>query len=137
MVAAGACWGAMSMHADDQLIPQGVGHVIPHPWSWCRWCSWSPPCVNGAACWLAAGARENADRGGGELPDRAPPSCSLAGVRAGSDRGAGCALGGQAWACPWFPAAGAAETSDAVKLSSCLGKETTGRPKPEIGRAHV
>ena len=60
--------------ADDQLIPDGADHVIPHPGPGVDGVTDRLLSSTGPAWWLAAGARENGDRGGRELPDRGPPS---------------------------------------------------------------
>ena len=40
-----------SARADDQLIPQGADHVIPHRWSLVGWCDCWSPLVNVGRAW--------------------------------------------------------------------------------------
>jgi hypothetical protein len=87
-------------HGDDQLIPQGVGHVIPHPgplllmiWSLLLMIWLAPPVVNGWPWAAWPPGRELAYRGGRELPDRLAFRVGC-GCRSGADRGAGRAPGG-------------------------------------------
>jgi hypothetical protein len=86
---------------DDQLIPQGVGHVIPHPGPLLLMIWLAPSCRQRAAVrGLPAGVGNWLIEGVGNYLIGWWPGAGRAARRAG-----------QAWACPWFPARGGAEVS--------------------------